>query len=137
MGGSLTEVSENTDSLFFESATFYRKHIRQAVTSLGLRTEASARFEKGQSPKLTPLAYERFKEYLAVTCANLKASKLETIENEAVKNNSILVRPEFIRQKLGNDISDDEIRDILTSLNFCRFERLGNYGSWIIEAILM
>ena len=118
MGGASSEVSEKTTSLFFESATFYRKHIRKAVTQLGLRTEASARFEKGQSTGLAAEAYELFLNYLRVTCPDLKGSNLNQLYSEKSSKTVIQLDPSFVRQRLGINIDDERIKEVLTNLNF-------------------
>ncbi|RME89367.1 MAG: phenylalanine--tRNA ligase subunit beta, partial [Candidatus Hydrogenedentota bacterium] len=77
MGGETTEVSEDTKELFFESACFYRKDIRKAVSQLGIRTEASARFEKGQTPVNAPIAIRMFANLLLKTCPSLEMSDIQ------------------------------------------------------------
>ncbi len=60
MGGLETEVSDTTTSLLLESANFDPATIRRAAARLGLRTDASARFEKSLDPAHTVLAIQRF-----------------------------------------------------------------------------
>ena len=50
MGGEFSKISNDTTSLFIESATFPRSKIRRVTQSLGLRTDSAQRFEKGQDP---------------------------------------------------------------------------------------
>lgn len=118
MGGANTEVSDKTTRLFFESATFYRKHIRKCVTQLGLRTEASARFEKGQSAKLAAKAYELFADYLKLTCPEIISTDLNELYNEENSEVVISLQPQFVRKKLGIEIEDKKIKDILQKLYF-------------------
>jgi phenylalanyl-tRNA synthetase beta chain len=59
MGGSETEVSPETTRILLESATFYGPQIRRTSRRLGLRSEASSRFEKGLDPEITITALKR------------------------------------------------------------------------------
>ncbi len=117
MGGAETEVAGSTTSLFFESATFHRTHIRKAVASLGIRTEASQRFEKGQDPENTEKAIWRFAELLQESCPDLKMQTIHTVNAEEAKQNTISTTLSYIRERLGQvELSDDKIRDILNGL---------------------
>jgi phenylalanyl-tRNA synthetase beta chain len=60
MGGELSEITDNTNSLLLESANFDGVSVRKSATRLGLRTDASARYEKTLDPELTVPAIERF-----------------------------------------------------------------------------
>lgn len=59
MGGGNSEVTEQTTSVLLEAANWDRVNIRRTSRSLGLRTEASARFERGVPPELTTVAIDR------------------------------------------------------------------------------
>ena len=52
MGGLNSEIEDNTKTVVFEAANFYGGSIRKTSKQLGLRTESSARFEKGLSPEM-------------------------------------------------------------------------------------
>ncbi|MBR6352125.1 MAG: phenylalanine--tRNA ligase subunit beta, partial [Firmicutes bacterium] len=60
MGGLNSEIAENTKTVLVESANFYGDSVRRTAKALGLRTEASSRFEKGIDPNLTRAACDRF-----------------------------------------------------------------------------
>lgn len=59
MGGGNSEVSDDTTRILLESATFNARNVRRTSTTLGLRTEASSRFEKGLPRTLSPIAADR------------------------------------------------------------------------------
>ena len=59
MGGGSSEVTESTTTILLESATFIGPNIRRTASALKVRTEASARFEKGLNPDLAAMASER------------------------------------------------------------------------------
>ena len=56
MGGANTEINDNTVNILFESAVFDPVSVRRTAKALGMRTEASMRFERGVSPQTTYLA---------------------------------------------------------------------------------
>jgi len=62
MGGENSKISENTTTILFESANFDSANIRQTTRSLGMRTDASARFEKGQDPNQSIISINRAME---------------------------------------------------------------------------
>ena len=59
MGGENSEITDNTQTVIFESACFDGGSVRQTAKKLGMRTEASARFEKGTDPENTVPAVQR------------------------------------------------------------------------------
>ncbi|MTL35811.1 phenylalanine--tRNA ligase subunit beta, partial [Turicibacter sanguinis] len=65
MGGENTEVTDETKTVLLESAMFDRLQVRKTATRLGLRSEASARFEKGIDPQRVELALNRAASLLA------------------------------------------------------------------------
>ncbi len=74
MGGAESEVIEVTKTILLESANFHGGSIRRTSTRLGLRSEASSRFEKGLSPGLSPIGLRRAVQLL-VELAGGKAAK--------------------------------------------------------------
>ena len=118
IGGENTQVAHQTSSIFLESASFHRRHIRKAVSALALRTEASQRFEKGLDPSLTEAAIRRFAEILGRSCQDLKMSPIQTTRQEEIKKNQIQTTFSYISDRLGEvNVSPDEIKSVLTALN--------------------
>ena len=64
MGGLDSEIEEDTDSLLLESANFDGASVRKSSTRLGLRTDASMRYEKTLDPEMTVPAIGRFMKLL-------------------------------------------------------------------------
>ena len=117
MGGKNTEVNEQTKTLFIESATFHRGHIRKGTSKLSLRTEASQRFEKGLDPSLTDIAIYRFIEIISKSCLALEVDQVNTIRKESIKNNKIETTFSYILDRLGDiDLTPEQITKILNSL---------------------
>ena len=117
MGGKNSEISSQSTTIFFESACFHRKYIRRAVSKLGIRSEASQRFEKGQDPNLTEPAIVRFLEVLLETSPNAKLNGIFTKKTEEYKNNVIKTSFSYLKSRLGDiNLSNQEIVSTLTSL---------------------
>ena len=64
MGGLNSEIEDNTDSLLLESANFDAVSVRKSSTRIGLRTDASMRYEKTLDPEMTDVAIEHFMQLL-------------------------------------------------------------------------
>ena len=71
MGGQNTEISASTTQVVLETAWFEASGIMRSVQKFGLRTEASARFERGVDPRGIDAGIARFVEILALTCPDL------------------------------------------------------------------
>jgi phenylalanyl-tRNA synthetase beta chain len=119
MGGGNSEIDENTDTIVLEAANFNPVSIRRTSVRYGLRTEASMRFEKALSPALTEAAllrcYELIKEIIPGAEAVTPIVDAYPLKQEDIE---IYTSTDFIRSKLGIDISDSGITGILTSLGY-------------------
>lgn len=119
MGGISTAVDEKTTRLVLESANFHPATIRRAALKLGLRTDAAARFEKSLDPNWTVMAIARFAQILKETCPQLAAvGCLQDRDHSPHQPVQIPLSTEFVRQKLGMDMKDEAITDILERLGF-------------------
>lgn len=119
MGGEGSKVAEGTRSLLLEVATFQPAVVRRTSQRLALRTESSARFEKNLDPTLPMKAAGHFVRLLreiepaaSLPCAPTDAGSWT---DPAV---TLEVRPERVRQLLGDDVPDEEVAGILTRLGF-------------------
>jgi phenylalanyl-tRNA synthetase beta chain len=65
MGGAISEVNAETSTILLESANFLGGNVRRTSTALGLRTDASSRFEKGLDPELTIAGANRAAQLMA------------------------------------------------------------------------
>lgn len=119
MGGENSEVLEDTTSILLESATFEGSSIRKSSTKIGLRTEASARYEKMLDPNMTVQAIQRFVKLLrdmqpdiqfASALTDVYCNKLEPIDIEITKP--------YIDKYIGNTLSTEKMVEILRALEF-------------------
>jgi phenylalanyl-tRNA synthetase beta chain len=116
MGGKETEINQDTRNVLLESANFYGPSIMRTSKKLGLRSEASNRFEKKIDPLLTVFAIERFAS-LFEKITNLKAEGC-IYDNyiEAERERKINLRVRKVDEVLGKKIDAGLISDILKKL---------------------
>ena len=119
MGGKDTEITDETNSLFLESANFDGVLIRKTALNISHRTDASARYEKMLDPELTKLAISRFIKILKDEDKDAKVSSSFTdVYLKKYPHIDIDITREYINKKIGVDFSIEEIIDILTSLEY-------------------
>ncbi len=126
IGGSRSSILDTTKRLFLESANFDPVVIRQTAKRYAIRTDASNRFEKSQSPYSPPLAIQRFTELL-LQCqpnARVHGGVVDAFPGKPAPI-SISTRYGYIRERLGKELADNEISGILTALGFSLNEKGG------------
>jgi phenylalanyl-tRNA synthetase beta chain len=118
MGGQSTEVAEDTVSILLESAFFNPISIRRTSKSLGLRSEASLRFEKGIDIGGCARAADRAAQLIVeMGCGDAVSGRIDIIP-EPVKERVVQLRPSQAAHVLGVDVSGETAQEILTSLQF-------------------
>jgi len=119
MGGEDSKVADETDALLLEVANFAPAIVRRTSNRLGLRTDASARFEKSLDPTLPERAAAHFARLLAEIQPNVRFPAAPTDVGEwSDPAHTLTLRPERVRRELGKEISDEEITSILERLGF-------------------
>ncbi len=118
MGGLLTEVTGATKNVILEAASFHGPSIRRTSRALGLRSEASGRFERGVDTILTHNALNRAAHLLEAMGACETFSGIVEAYPEEVKPAVIKTTAAKINGCIGFDISDGEIVSILQKLGF-------------------
>ena len=118
MGGANSEITNETTSILIESANFKSENIRSTSKKLGLRTEASARYEKGIDLNLVEDAVNRVAQLIEMLGAGtvLKGIVDEYPTKQEVKK--LVVNPQRINALLGVDVPMDQFVSILESLEF-------------------
>lgn len=119
MGGLESEIEEDTKILVLESANFDAYTIRRTSIRLGLRTDASAHYEKSLDPNMTIIAIQRF-AYLLKTIdeAITFESRVTDIYSNPLKEKRIKLTKETLQKNINVNLSDQNIKNILESLNF-------------------
>ncbi|MBM7701265.1 phenylalanine--tRNA ligase subunit beta [Metabacillus iocasae] len=125
MGGANSEVQEDTTTVLLESAFFKGTTVRQASKDHGLRSEASARFEKGIDPNRTRLAADRAAQLMAQYASGEVVSEVVEVDTLTVEPAVVAVSLERINSVLGTNLSMDEVKDIFTRLQFTYKEEEG------------
>ena len=125
MGGLNSEVEEDTTTIIVESANFSGDSVRATSKKLGLRTEASSRFEKGIDPNLCEVAADRVCRLIELIGAG-KVCK-GSVDNYPSPEISekIDIRVDRINHVLGIELSRKEMVDILESLEI-KVSGIGN-----------
>jgi phenylalanyl-tRNA synthetase beta chain len=119
MGGELSSIFDDTGSVLLESANFDGTSVRKSATRLGLRTDASARYEKTLDPEMTVLAIERFLKLLMDIDPGVKVtSSLTDAYIKRYDRITIDFDKAYVDKYTGIDISSDMIEETLTALGF-------------------
>ena len=118
MGGESTKILDDTTGLILEAALFDHAQIRRTSNRLGLQTEAAARFSKGLEPKAQIKALDRACQLL-IELAEAKDFE-ETVECGSDNYKEITVEEtlDHLNTLIGKDYSIDEVKDVLTYLDF-------------------
>ena len=117
MGGKNTEVSEETKNIILESAYFNPTSVRRTSAAHGLRSDSSARFEKGIDPNMQKAALARAVELILELCPNaVVESSVGVVNKEEEKVVEIITS--YINNYLGITLSTEEIAAILEGLSF-------------------
>ena len=117
MGGASTEISSETRSVLLEAAWWDPMTIARTARRLGLRSEASARFERGADPDIIPMALDRFAE-LAAALGGATAPGMIDATGNRPESNPIRVRAQRVNSILGTDLSADEMTSLLEPIGF-------------------
>ena len=117
IGGADSAVESGTTDIFLEAATWEPRSIRRTARRLGLRTEASSRFEKGLSPELSRPAIERAASLVA-ELAGGTATRSTDVYPGPLKLTTIEVDADRIDRVLGVTVELGEAASILERLGF-------------------
>jgi phenylalanyl-tRNA synthetase beta chain len=116
MGGERGEIRPTTDRVLLEIANFRSYSVRQSSRSVGLRTEASQRFERGLDPNVVPLAADRAAHWIRklTGCRVLKG--LADAYPAPTETHTVRLRPHRVANLLGIDVPPQIMIDILKRL---------------------
>ena len=119
MGGFDSEVTNETTTVLFEAAVFNGPSIRRTAKALGMRSEASGRFERGVNHKYTAYAIDRAAQLLQQICPTCKVDVgVIDVYKNPVEQHTVTFTVEQINDYLGTNIEKDEMVRILTALEF-------------------
>jgi phenylalanyl-tRNA synthetase beta chain len=119
MGSENSEINSGTKTVILEAANFNAASIRKTSIKLGLRTEASMRFEKSLDPNICEPALARCLELIRETCPGAKAaSQVTDIKNFKLNLGPIEIDLNWAAKRLGEDLGKKKITHILETLGF-------------------
>ncbi|MCM3065021.1 phenylalanine--tRNA ligase subunit beta [Priestia flexa] len=118
MGGANSEVQDDTVNVLIESAYFRGLSVRQTSKEHGLRSEASARFEKGIDPSRTRLAADRAAELMAAYAGGEIVSGTVEFDEMTIEPAVVSVTLERINHVLGTELEMAEVQEIMNRLQF-------------------
>jgi phenylalanyl-tRNA synthetase beta chain len=129
MGGKSSGTTESTRRILVESASFDAVTVRKTSQRLGIRTDSSIRFEKGVDRALPPLAQTRYAQLLTYFISGVEAGKQSVITTKNTPT-VISLTQESMMRKIGRDIPEADITDILSRLGFTFEVVQNNSGNW-------
>ena len=116
MGGEYSGIMEDTNTVVFESAYFEPVQVRRTAKKLGMRTDASARYEKGLDPEGCLRTLERAFELVELLGAGEPVRTHIDLNYNEKQRNRIPFDPEWINKFLGTDISREEMCNTMKML---------------------
>ncbi|HEY3120947.1 MAG TPA: phenylalanine--tRNA ligase subunit beta [Vicinamibacteria bacterium] len=123
MGGASSEVSDETRVVALEAAYWEPVTIRRAAKALGMRTEASHRFERGADPNGTVVATARIGHLLQKIGAGSMRPGLIDQHPAPRPRRQVFLHSARLSALLGTEVKDDRAREILTRLGFAANDR--------------
>lgn len=129
MGGLASEIEEDTDSLLLESANFDAVSVRKSSTRLGLRTDASMRYEKTLDPEITDTAIAHFMQLLTEIDPGVEViSALTDVYVRRYGTIDLTFDKKYVDRYTGIDISTERILETLTALGFAASHENGVFS---------
>lgn len=118
MGGEYSGIMDDTTAVVFESACFNGASVRTTAKKLGMRTDASARFEKGLRAENTyPALMRAFELVEMLGCGEVVKTYIDCDKSDKTPK-PVDYDPDWINAFLGTEIPEEEMRDYLTRLEF-------------------
>jgi phenylalanyl-tRNA synthetase beta chain len=131
MGGADSEIADATKTIALESAYFEPTSVRRTSKRLGLKTEASARFERGSDPELPPRAIARAADLFAQIGAGTPVSPPIDRYPAPRERRRIQLRSERIARLLGQVVPAEDVPRFLKPLGFDVVTQNG-HGEWAV-----
>lgn len=116
-GGLHSGISQNTTSIFLESAYFNPVNVRKSAKRHGLNTDASFRFERGIDPNITEYALKRAALLIKEIAGGKISSEITDIYPTKIEDFQLRLSFENAKKLIGEEISKETIKRILTSLD--------------------
>ena len=118
MGGEFSGVYDDTTTIVFESAMFNGPSVRTTAKKLGMRTEASGRYEKGLDPNGCLRCLNRALELVQLLDAGDVVNGVVDVWTKKREERKVLLRPDMVNKLLGTQLEKQQMIDILLPLGF-------------------
>ena len=116
MGGENSKITDDVKTMVFEAACFDGTNIRLSAKRVGLRTDASGKFEKGLDPNTAELAINRACQLIEELGAGEVVGGMLDVYPVKKEGNRVAFEPEKINRLLGTDISKEDMISYLKSV---------------------
>ncbi|HVZ65603.1 MAG TPA: phenylalanine--tRNA ligase subunit beta [Lacunisphaera sp.] len=135
MGGANAEVDESTTDIVVEAAYFRPQSIRWTSRRLGLASDSSYRFERGVDPHGTLEAAWRAIDLILETAGGTVVNPSFQVGGDRPWQREIILTPDFVRERLGFHLADEDIRHSLEALNLAIVgeRHAGNSFEWTVK----
>jgi len=127
IGGESTQVTDKTKSVVFEAASWNPLNLRRTALSLGTRTDASMRFDKGIDPERAILGMQRILKLVSEIIPSATISTVEDSFPTPLDEINIGISHEFIEKRIGQIFKKTQVVNILERLGYGVSEDSGNY----------
>ena len=118
MGGEYSGIMDDTTTVVFESAYFEPTQVRRTSKALKLKSDASARYEKGVDPLISMTCLKRAFELVELLGAGEVLNTVIDCDHTDHKLSEVEFSPEWINNFLGTDISEADMKEYLGRLDF-------------------
>ncbi len=118
MGGEFSSIMEDTDTILFESACFNGPSVRLTAKKLGMRTEASGRYEKGLDPATCLPAVQRACQLVELLGAGEVVGGMIDVDNSPKEKIVLPLEADWINRFLGINLPAEEMKTLLSRLGF-------------------
>lgn len=118
MGGEYSGIMDDTTTVVFESAYFEPTQVRRTSKALKLKSDASARYEKGVDPLISMTCLKRAFELVELLGAGEVLNTVIDCDHTDHKPSEVEFSPEWINNFLGTDISEADMKEYLGRLDF-------------------
>ena len=124
MGGLESEITDSTTDILLEGANFWGPSIMRTSATLGLRSEASTRYEKGLDPEMIDLALDLACSLFVELCGGTVSKGTIDVRVPPKERREVRLRGARIEHILGTPVPPDETASLLTRLG-CKVSRAG------------
>jgi phenylalanyl-tRNA synthetase beta chain len=118
MGGASSEIADSTATVLLEAAWFLPLAVARTSARLGLRTEASVRFERGVDPEVTTTAVARFCQLAAAIDAGVAEGATVDVRGSLPEPARVVLRTERVNAILGTALGPDDVTGYLEPIGF-------------------